>query len=458
MKTKFITLLLASLSVVIFAQIGINTDSPSSTYDIKINRNASGAIVNNNIHHGFLAPKISRAELTNNNVAYGSQQEGAIIYVNDISGGNIIGNRSNINRVGYYYFDGTLWQQIANIYNSNGTLTSDRRLNFNNFSINLGIASEGQYSEFSKNGLAISNSIGSRSSLILDILGSPNSRFAIINDNLNYSSLTASGSSAGIVISTNRTVEPSNIRFLTSTGNNAVGQDRIIISSNGNVNFGSFDGATEKLEILEGNFRIRFLPIHLATNAIYTTPLGGRSLTKNQTFTATRTVVADNNGVFGYVDGLPSIEPVIEVDLYSVDKDYVHSADIGTTKYTGISINVPPGSYKIDLNLGITLQGKKEYTPGDNFIRFRLSDSKNDMPVTSFTRDALHSKVVSQSFAFSQSRGTVAGSLSVKNNSSTNKTYYLHVDNAESVNKRLPFNIKMRSEESSIVLYPINLK
>lgn len=61
---------------------------------------------------------------------------------------------------------------------------------------------------------------------------------------------------------------------------------------------------TEILDV-NGTERVRELPKHLMGNAIFTKPDGTMSLTKNQTFTAVRTVVADANGVLGYMDGLP---------------------------------------------------------------------------------------------------------------------------------------------------------
>lgn len=61
--------------------------------------------------------------------------------------------------------------------------------------------------------------------------------------------------------------------------------------------------------------RIRTLPYHGQTNAIHTTPAGGTDvpatsdinglINKTQTFTGSRTVISDANGVLGYVDGLP---------------------------------------------------------------------------------------------------------------------------------------------------------
>lgn len=62
---------------------------------------------------------------------------------------------------------------------------------------------------------------------------------------------------------------------------------------------------TESLDI-NGTLRIRDLPINGTTNAIFTTGENTSSSTRNQTFTATKMVVLDANGVLGTRPGLPS--------------------------------------------------------------------------------------------------------------------------------------------------------
>lgn len=62
---------------------------------------------------------------------------------------------------------------------------------------------------------------------------------------------------------------------------------------------------TETLDV-NGTTRIRNLPVNGSSNAIYTKPDGSKSTAKDQSFTATRTVTADSNGVLGYVEGIPA--------------------------------------------------------------------------------------------------------------------------------------------------------
>lgn len=63
---------------------------------------------------------------------------------------------------------------------------------------------------------------------------------------------------------------------------------------------------TETLQV-NGTLRISNLPANGSTNAINTTSTGTGSVTQNQTFTGTKTLIADANGVIGYFDGMPQV-------------------------------------------------------------------------------------------------------------------------------------------------------
>ena len=108
------------------ARIGINTDAPKSTLDIRgktANADGSGTVLNTDIT-GFQAPRLTRLELTNKgNNLYGADQTGALIYITDISTGDALSQRINITAVGYYYFDGTVWVSVS--AGNTGTQTND---------------------------------------------------------------------------------------------------------------------------------------------------------------------------------------------------------------------------------------------------------------------------------------------------------------------------------------------
>jgi len=122
------------LSAIIFlpglktkAQIGINTNSPTSTLDI-VAKNATG---NSTTIDGLLLPRVDRQRAK----SMTSIPTSTLIYVNDISTGPQSGTTANMDTVGYYYFDGSVWVKListtnstfgSNIYNSDGTLTGSR--------------------------------------------------------------------------------------------------------------------------------------------------------------------------------------------------------------------------------------------------------------------------------------------------------------------------------------------
>ncbi|WP_370895970.1 hypothetical protein [Chryseobacterium gossypii] len=127
-KKIFWVLITALFSSSAMGQVGINSQNPQSTLDVTA-KGGAGDI------DGLQAPRLTRAQLASKgNTLYGSDQRGALIYITDISGGDALGPRINIDAAGYYFFDGAVWQKVGNgagssainIYNSNGTLAADR--------------------------------------------------------------------------------------------------------------------------------------------------------------------------------------------------------------------------------------------------------------------------------------------------------------------------------------------
>ncbi|WP_343639048.1 hypothetical protein [Chryseobacterium sp.] len=118
MKTKFTHLTAILISGVSFSQVGINTASPKTTLDVSATRDTSGLITNNSQTFGLQAPRLTRAELTANTATYGINQTGALIYITDVTGGDATGQRINVTAMGYYYFDGTVWQRLTQATNA----------------------------------------------------------------------------------------------------------------------------------------------------------------------------------------------------------------------------------------------------------------------------------------------------------------------------------------------------
>lgn len=96
---KLISLILIGTSPILFAQVGINTANPKATLDVTAKKDSTTV-------EGLLPPRLTRAELTEKgNTLYGAEQDGAIIYINDASGGDRQSQREYIESKGLYIFD-----------------------------------------------------------------------------------------------------------------------------------------------------------------------------------------------------------------------------------------------------------------------------------------------------------------------------------------------------------------
>lgn len=81
--------------------VGINTDQPAATLDVK------ATITDNTMPDAVLVPRMTLAQLVskdNTSGTYGSNQNGALIYIIDDAAGSGT-RRAKINGHGFYYFD-----------------------------------------------------------------------------------------------------------------------------------------------------------------------------------------------------------------------------------------------------------------------------------------------------------------------------------------------------------------
>ena len=90
--------------------VGINTDNPRSTLDV-VGNPTDVAITD-----GIIAPRLTLAQL-NSKTNYSALQTGAIVYITNITGATVT-STARVLRVGYFYFDGTLWQPLSPENNS----------------------------------------------------------------------------------------------------------------------------------------------------------------------------------------------------------------------------------------------------------------------------------------------------------------------------------------------------
>ena len=115
MKKKIILLGTLIISGVAFSQVGIDTDTPKATLDIKASPTSTTKI------DGLIAPRLKGSELKTNDTKYASDQDGAIVYVTEaLASANTSPKTANVTSIGYYYFDKTLdsgsgqWVKVAN--------------------------------------------------------------------------------------------------------------------------------------------------------------------------------------------------------------------------------------------------------------------------------------------------------------------------------------------------------
>ena len=257
---------------------------------------------------GIIAPRLTGEQVRAK--TYTTDQEGALVYVTAADTAPA-GQTIDVTAPGYYYFNGTKWVagltllpsgNDINIYKDDGILTSDRT-----------VTQDGRFLRFSNiqnttfnngsGGLAQSSGSGTRASIGLTNNGA--SQFQLYSDTNNATQMYALGASTALNIGTHlNSGSEAPIRFFTSAGGGAAGNEKMIITGGGNVGISS-NTPTERFDV-NGITRFRDLPLNGTQNAIFTTPGGTASATQNQTFTAARTVVADGNGVLGYVEGVPT--------------------------------------------------------------------------------------------------------------------------------------------------------
>lgn len=235
MRKNLTTLLTAVFLIAsgsVFAQtagVGIDTTTPNSTLDVHGKLGATDI-------DGLQAPRLTRAELSaKGNGLYGTNQKGALIYITDISAGDNAGQRLNIDSVGYYYFDGAVWQKLIynNLYNADGTLTSTRTVTQNGKDLKFINQQTTTINNSSGLGIVQDSGTGTRTSMGFSN-GGGYSLFIFCDTN-SAAQIKAAGNSTSLSLGTASTAAPTGIEFTTTPSAGALGQVQMKMSPAGNV-------------------------------------------------------------------------------------------------------------------------------------------------------------------------------------------------------------------------------
>ena len=226
-------------SAAVYSQVGINTQAPKATLDI-IAKNTNGTTA-----EGMIAPRLTGNQIQSADALYGADQRGAIVYITaPVTSSST--KTANITSEGYYYFNGSLWQNmgISGSPATTWTLTGNAGTNPNTDFI--GTTGSGEHMVF--------KTAGRRSGLIMDgTSGASNTAFgwnALNLDANNYNSTdfnTAFGARAlnnNTTGAENTAVGANAARALTSGQRNiAIGSSSLISSTTGSNNIAVGQGA-----------------------------------------------------------------------------------------------------------------------------------------------------------------------------------------------------------------------
>lgn len=113
---KNVKLIFMFFSSTLFAQVGINNANPKSTLHVAGSPQIASAA------DGIIAPLISGEDLRNKDDIYSTEQTGALVYVTSIPNPVSV-KTGNINSIGYYYFDGSIWVALKGTSSSNTDAT-----------------------------------------------------------------------------------------------------------------------------------------------------------------------------------------------------------------------------------------------------------------------------------------------------------------------------------------------
>ena len=182
------------------AQVGINTSNPKATLEVVAKNTPS-------VYDGLIAPKLSGDQLSQKN--YTNEQSGAIVYVTSAAS-NLQGQVVDVDKAGYYYFDGTKWKTIGGSAVAPTATTNQLSSNVNSMTSNVNNVS-------SSANIINNNTLSSSANTITSNVNNVSSNTSIINTNSLSSNVNTMSSVVNGVSASADIIKTNNI---TTTGNN----------------------------------------------------------------------------------------------------------------------------------------------------------------------------------------------------------------------------------------------
>ena len=106
MKKNLSAAAVLMFSAAVYSQVGINTQAPQATLDVTA-KNTNGTTP-----EGLIPPRLTGNQVQAADAQYGVNQRGAIVYVTaPVTSAST--KTANITSEGYYYFNGSLWQNFS---------------------------------------------------------------------------------------------------------------------------------------------------------------------------------------------------------------------------------------------------------------------------------------------------------------------------------------------------------
>ncbi|WP_404984557.1 beta strand repeat-containing protein [Chryseobacterium sp. M5] len=115
---KIIFTISVLVSGVAYSQVGIDTETPKATLDVK------GKPSDLTKADGIIAPRLKGSELKAKDALYTADQKASLVYVTEaLASADTTSKTVNVTSIGYFYFDGNIWQKLTT--GSNGVGGND---------------------------------------------------------------------------------------------------------------------------------------------------------------------------------------------------------------------------------------------------------------------------------------------------------------------------------------------